>query len=478
MSDARWIALIDELRVQPNEADWFEFKTNNAEPHMIGKRISAIANAARLADKHYGYVVWGIADGSHDVVGTTFSHSKKKGNEPLEMWLAKMLSPSPLFRFVEVPHPNGRLVLLEIPAATHAPVKFDHVAYIRIGSATPRLVDFPDREAKLWNKLHPYAWETALAAQFVTSDYVLQHLDYAAYFELTGRPLPDNRKGVLDSLANDRLIEADVGGNWNITNLGAILFAKNLDEFKGLKRKAVRLVQYSGKDQSKILRRRDGQKGYAAGFSGLVGFINGVTQGAEPIGQALRKRGTVYPQIAIRELVANALIHQDMTIPGTGPLIEIFSDRIEIMNPGAPLIEPNRMIDMPPLSRNQDLASLMRRMGICEEQGSGLNKVVSAVEQSKLPPADWRSVGNNFKAYLYAARSIKPRERVLAAYQHAVLRWLAGERLTNGSLGERLGIDKKNASMISRVIRDTQKAGLIKPADPNSPRAGYVPSWV
>lgn len=477
MSQERLIALIDELRARPGEGDWFEFKRDNAEQVMIGQRISALANSARLLDKHFAFMIWGVDDTSHEVVGTVFNPEQRRGNEPLEMWLAKMLDPPPHLRFIEVAHPAGRVVLLEIPAATHAPIKFDRVAYIRVGSATPRLSDHPEREATLWSKLKPYAWETAVAGQFLTSDEVLQKLDYVAYFELLGRPLPDNRSGILEGLAGDRLIAPDVGGRWNITNLGAILFARNLEEFDSVKRKAVRLVQYAGRDQSRILRRQDGQRGYAAGFAGLVKFMNEVTQGPQPIGQALRKRGEVYPAIAIRELAANALIHQDMTVPGTGPLIEIFADRIEMMNPGKPLIEPDRMIDMPPISRNQDMASLMRRMGICEEQGSGLNKVVLSVELHHLPPAHWRADGNTFKTFLYAPRSMKPQERVLAAYQHAVVRYLTGGKLTNSSLGERLGIDKKNASMISRVIRDAQNAGLIKPADPSAPRAGYVPFW-
>ena len=84
----------------------------------------------------------------------------------------------------------------------------------------------------------------------------------------------------------------------------------------------------------------------------------------------------VYPELAIRELVANALIHQDLSITGSGPMVEIFDDRIEITNPGVPLVETSRMLDSPPRSRNEGLASLMRRMGSCEERGSGVDKVV------------------------------------------------------------------------------------------------------
>jgi len=339
------------------------------------------------------------------------------------------------------------------------------------------LTDYADREKALWDKLRPYAWEAGVAMQFVTSSSVLSALDYPADFELTRQPLPDNREGILLRLQDDLLIAKDVGDRWNILNMGAVLFAKNLRDFQRLERKAVRLVQYSGSTQSEIRRREDGQKGYASGYEELVKLIGVIVQGGEPIGTALRTRQFEYPEIAIRELIANALIHQDMTITGAGPLVEIFSDRIEITNPGAPLIEAHRIIDMPPRSRNQDMASLMRRMGICEEQGSGLNRVVSAAEELRLPPPDWRVDGDNSKFYLFAARAMTSDERLRAAYQHAVLRWLDNERLTNASLGARLGIDKKNASMVSRVIKTARENDLIRPAEHDSPRAGYVPGW-
>lgn len=187
----------------------------------------------------------------------------------------------------------------------------------------------------------------------------------------------------------------------------------------------------------------------------------------------------MYPPIAIREIVANALIHQDMTVVGAGPLVEIFSDRVEITNPGEPLIEPARMIDFPPRSRNEALAALMRRMKICEEQGSGIDKVVRAVEVFQLPPPDFRTFGDNMKVTLFGHRSfaeMEGEERIRAAYQHAVLRYLVGQRLTNSSLRERLGIADRNAAQVTRIINDARDNQLIKLADSNARGRGISPS--
>ncbi len=480
---ARTLALIDELRGLPAETSWVEFKENNADPQMIGKLISALSNAARLADQHSAYVLWGVRDADHSVVTTTFEPaSRTHQGQPLDLWLAQRLQPGIAFAFKPVAYSGTRLMLLEIPAAAASPVEFERTAYVRIGSATPRLSDHPERLKALWAKLQPYAWETGAAAQFLSGDEVLARLDYASYFDLTGQPLPDNRDGIFDKLTADRLVQRDVGGRWNVTNLGAILFARRLEDFSpSIARKALRFVAYAGVNRAgTVTHRQDGQKGYACGFAGLIDYIDGLVPRNEHIGKAFREARPLYPAIALRELIANALIHQDMTITGAGPLVEMFPDRLEISNPGLPLVSPDRFLDSPPRSRNEALASLMRRMRLCEEQGTGIDKVIVAVELHQLPPPDFRAEGEAVRIVLFAPRrfaDMTPEERVRACYQHAALKYVSGQRMKNSTLCERFGIDAQNAAQASGVIKQTLRAGLIRPADPAHPRAGYVPAW-
>ena len=483
MSQPRDVALVDELRSQPDETPWLEFKHNNTDHEMIGKRCSALANSARIEGRDCGYMLWGIEDANHQVVGTDFRPDNAKVNgQVMQLWLANKLQPSIAFSFRVVEHPEGRVVLLEIPAATGTPVSFHGTPYIRIGSATPKLTDYPERYQQLIERMQPYRWEQGIARQYASGDEVLELLDYSHYFRLTKQPLPDNRSGIFDKLEADRLIVRDVGERWNITHLGAILFAHRLSDFDAsLARKAVRFVAYDGKNRAAtVTHRHDGQKGYAVGFEGLVSYLNDLLPKNEHIGSALREAHPLFPELAIRELVANALIHQDMTVTGSGPQIELFSDRIEISNPGAPLVKPERMIDLPPRSRNEALASLMRRMGMCEEQGSGLDKVIAQVEMFQLPPPLFRAESNSTQAILYSPRTfadMTPEERVRACYFHAVLKFLSGDKMKNASLCTRLGIASKNAAQATAVINKALDAGLIRVADPEHPRAGYVPHW-
>lgn len=203
----------------------------------------------------------------------------------------------------------------------------------------------------------------------------------------------------------------------------------------------------------------------------------------EVIEKALRKDVPMYPELAVRELVANAIIHQDFMIHGAGPMVEIFTDRIEITNPGLPMVQTDRFLDSPPRSRNEGIASFLRRIGVCEERGSGIDKVVFQTEFYQLPAPLFEITGDNTRTVLFAHKSytaMDRNDRIRATYLHACLRYVQRDYLSNASLRERFGIDQKNSSMVSRVIKDSLDDKVIKPVDPESDSrrmARYWPIW-
>lgn len=476
--------LIRTLVALPDEVEWVEFKVNNNNPDEIGEYLSAISNSAALHGKPAGYIVWGVEDRTHRIVGTSFRPRPDKiGNEELENWLSRLLTPRIDFRIHELESEGKHLVLFEIPPASHIPVRFGDNEYIRVGSYKKKLKEHPDKERALWGLFSKVHFEKELAVRSVTSDQVLSLLDYPAYFDLTGQPLPDNRSGILERLTAEKMIIPTSGSKFHITNLGAILFAKDLDAFEGIKRKAVRVIVYKGANRVETLREQMGRKGYANGFDGLISFVNAQLPHNEHIGKALRTEQPMYPEKAIRELVANAIIHQDFRVTGTGPMIELFSDRIELTNPGTPLIDTLRFIDAPPQSRNDALAAFMRRLNICEERGSGIDKVVFYVELFQLPAPDFMVTENHTKIILFALKSLaemSKKDRIRACYQHAALQYVSNQQMTNASLRKRFSISDQNAAIASRIIGETLEEGLVKPADPENrsrKHATYIPFW-
>lgn len=477
------IGLVHELRKLPAEAEWVEFKHNRAEPEEIGEYLSALANSAALLGKVNAYMVWGVDDETHDIIGTTFNPAVTKfGNEELESWLLRLLDPKINFQFHRFEIETRPVVLLEIGAAFRHPVRFKHQEFIRIGSYKKKLKDYPEKERTLWRVFDRVPFEKGIAAQHISSEDVLKFLDYPAYFDLLELPLPDGRAAILDALVKDELIHACDAGDWNITNLGVILFAKKLNDFPGLRRKAIRVVHYKGRGRVVTLREQVGGKGYAGGFEGLIGFIMALVPTNEMIEQALRRTVPMFPELAVRELVANALIHQDLFVSGAGPMVEIFDDRMEITNPGEPLVDTQRFVDTPPKSRNEALASMMRRFRICEERGSGIDKVVDQVELYQLPAPYFEAPEGFTRVVLFAHKPLSEMDkadRVRACYLHACLKWVMRDYLTNASLRERFGVEEKNKAAVSRYIREAVEDGKIKPFDEDAPKKlmKYVPFW-
>jgi len=482
MDTDKLIKITDDLVRQPCECEWIEFKHNFHSPEEIGELISALANGACLHNQPYGYLVFGVQDKTHQVIGTTFRiKSHTKSNENLENWLANRLSPRIDFAAYEFDYaPNIHISLFIIPTAQNRPIDFLNISYIRVGSVTRKLSDFPEKEARIWRNSSGSSFEKEIAKANVSTSDVVQLLSTQTYFDLLKIPYPSNQQGVIDKFLSENLIVSEKSG-FNITKLGAILLAKNLSDFEAVQRKSIRVIVYKGKNKIETIREQIGTKGYALGFEGLVDWVNSQLPANEEIGKALRKETRMYPEIAIRELVANSLIHQDFSEKGF-PMIELYSDRIEISNPGVPLIKPERFIDEY-VSRNEKFADLMRRMGFCEEKGSGLDKVIFYNELFQLPAINVIIGENRTRVTMYSympLNDLDKKDRVRACYQHACLKYVSNEKMTNQTLRERFKIEDHNAAIASRIIRDAVEEGVIKEDDPDSKSrkyASYIPFW-
>ena len=322
---------------------------------------------------------------------------------------------------------------------------------------------------------------TLTCSPFAFSEDALSLLDYGRYFDLLGLPRPSTLEAVLHYFEQDGLAYRQDDGRIAITNLGAILFAKDYSEFPSVKRKSLRVIRYRGKGRAGGRSEREFKIGYALALDSAYSFIDGMVLPTENIEGVLRVPERRYPEVSLRELIVNALIHQDFTITGAGPMVEVFDDRIEVTNPGSLLVDVERIVNDPPQSRNEKLSALMRRCGFCEEAGSGWDKIVEGCELLHLP-APKIDARQSVRVTLFQPKEFKaltPEERLNACYWHACLKYGQGEYATNSSLRERFAVKSSNAAQISRLIKDAVSRGLVKPVDPNtSPRyMRYEPYW-
>lgn len=235
-----YVGLLNELRKLPSETEWLEFKHNKADAEEIGEYCSALVNSALLSGKTTAYLIWGIDDKTHEIIGTSFKPDQTKvGNEALENWLIRLLSPKINFHFISISIHGKPSVILELSAEINHPVQFKGQKYIRISSYKKKLNDFPAKEKALWRVLDHKPFEDSIVAEQLPDEQVLRLLDYPTHFDLLQLPVPDGRAAILHALKEDYLIQPCEAGDWNITTLGAILLAKNLVDFPKLKRKAM-----------------------------------------------------------------------------------------------------------------------------------------------------------------------------------------------------------------------------------------------
>lgn len=326
-------------------------------------------------------------------------------------------------------------------------------------------------------------FEERSAVEHLTVDQLLQRLDHKTLLERMGETSPST--GELTALRMEAygLCKAEPNGLWTITNLGAILFANNLKEFPNLYPRRVIIRRFAGTSNLQMaFPQKESVRGYAIEFEELVQFIMLNLPALEEI-TVQRRQCSAYPEIAIRELLANALVHQDFSITGMQITAEIYTNRVVITNPGAPLHDITRLIDMPPQSRNEKLAQLMFQLRLCERRGSGMDRAMEAIEAMHLPAPRFDRDDSYTRISLYPSKKISEMtkdEKVQACYYHACLQHEKGEKLNNQTVRTRFNLGKGQSSMASRIIADTMAAGYIKPAEaalPSKKFATYIPYY-
>ena len=450
---------------------------------MIGEDISALANSAVLADRSHAYMIWGVDDTTHEIIGTNVRlNQEKKGNQEIENWLRYLLSKNADFSFESVDINGKHVELIIITKASGVPVTFEKIDYIRVNTYTKKINEFPVLQAQLWDKLRHEQFEETFNKIDLNIQEVTNFLDCDAYFDSLGISKPSTLDGYTHYLFEEGIIAPQDNGLLAITNLGAILFGKRLNDFQRLGRKAIRVVQYEGTNRLTILKEETFNAGYAKAFEDIVKYVNTLLPSKEDINSIRLKSTSAFPLPAIREAIANALIHQDFYIAGAGAVIEIFSNRVEVTNPGVPLIDIFRIIDNPPKSRNEKLASLMRRLGMCEELGRGWDRMVISCEAQRLPAPKIQLYQESTKVTLYAHldyTNIPIEDKLWSTYLHSCLKFIEGEAMSNTSLRERFGLKVTGSGSISRLIKEAVNQKLVKALDPTTaPRyMKYIPIW-
>lgn len=462
---------LDRLLQLPSEDEHVEFK--EAKSRFDFEEL--VNYCVALANERGGQIVFGVSDKPpRRVVGTGAFTTPAETAGALYGRLKLKID------WTELQHPDGRVLVFAVPSRPlGTPVEYGGRFWMRAGESLAPMS--ADQLRKIVEE-GQVEFVRQPARNGCSEEDVVSLLDVQSYYDLMNRPMPSTRLEILRAFEDKGFIRTELGA-YTISNKGALLFAKQLADFESVARKGVRVIIYDGISKLKVKNGKDltGQRGYASGFSGLVDYICDHLPANEEIESALRTTTYAYPKKAIREIIGNAIVHQDLNERGTVLTVEIYDDRIEVTNPGTPVLDVDRFIDEN-LSRNEQFADALRQLGICEERGHGMDAVVFELEANQLPPYRCR-VGTRHTTMILSRYKplgeLTPEDRVQAVYQHCCLRYVTNQVTNNESIRLRFKIDKQNSASASRLIREAVQANKIRLLNPDAGNKlmRYVPYW-
>lgn len=403
MEESALLQLLEGLRAKPNEFGCLEFKTNWNNPDDIGEYISALANSAALEGVDRGWMIWGVEDGTHRVVGTQFDpfSAKASGNQSLIMWLQQMTTPRADFAFHRCSHPDGTVVLLEIHPARSAPISFKGQRFIRIDSNKTKLTDHQNKESRLWAMLgQKDDWSIGVVADATLADLDPQAIDAARrrFTEYLIKSEPD--------VARHKQIQEEAAG-WDVATL---LNKARITKQGRITRSALLLL---GKDESAhflspmdakiswILRDANNRTVTSQHFGmplllatdQVFARIRNVTVEHMPDGSLFPTSIPQYDPWVIREALHNCVAHQDYRLGGKINVVE-HPDQLLFSNLGQfipPSVEWMLEHQSPPEHyRNQWLIDGMIRLRMIEQVGSGIRRMFETQRERFFPLPDYQ----------------------------------------------------------------------------------------
>ena len=460
-----------------NELDWKE--DISIKPDRLKKHLSAFANYSGG-----GFLVFGVKD--NGVVAGLNNTKSSHISEMLSNLARTALEPSISIQPFTFEYSGKLLLGIRIKESKVKPVHYKgksiDESYIRAGGQS-RKMNLPEVKRSILASAPSRFEEIEVYVESSTELGWLDKFDFAEFLKRTRPSGFTDQNGMLEHLFTFKLLSR-FSSTYRPTNLCVLTCAKNLEDFPGFEKFGIRFLCYPAENRLTAEKDIIFNGGYTLALDKIVSEIILNLPHSEVIEAATRKNVPVIPPIVVRELIANAIIHRDLTRNDSCIVVELFKDRLEITNPGSLLsnISIDRLIDHPSQSRNEVLADFMRKLNFSEERGSGIDKVIDAVEVFGLPPVLFSSSESHFTSGVYLPKSFSKmtkEERIEAVYQHACLNYVFQKKTNNSSLRYRFKFSNSESTKVYRLLQDVLATEKIKIKDKNASKKdiSYLPYW-
>ena len=389
MNTAELTALLDRLCAEPRETEWLEFKANRYEPQVLGEYLSALANSACLLGRPRGYLAFGIEDGSHAVVGTTFDpHAEKgKGEQLLPLWLSLGLRPNVGFEILPFTYQGERVVLFEVHPAFDRPVEFYGTAYVRDGTSKTELSKYPEKARTIWNRR--VDWSAQVCEQASLNDLEPQAIVKARREFATKFPAQAAAAAGWDDATFLNKAKLTIRGG--VTYAALLLLGK--PEASTLLAPAVARISWLLKNErNEDLDYEHFGPPFLLNVDKVLARIRNLTVRELPGGTLFPVELTQYDPWVIREALHNCIAHQDYGLRGRVQVVET-PDALLLTNVGGFLpgrVETVIEQDAPlEIYRNPFLAEAMVNLNMIDTQGGGIKRMFMKQRERFFPMPDY-----------------------------------------------------------------------------------------
>lgn len=457
MESQELINLVDELRALPGENEWVEFKSGNVTANdKIGQYISALSNAACIANQPYGYLVFGVDNDSQQVVGTNFRFKKRKeGNEELELWIRRFLHPSIRFQVFSFLYDKHYMEIFRIPAASVEPTHFKKIPYIRFQSSTTDLRNYPHFVRTIYNSHEDWSAKTIEHAS-------IDNLDPSAVAAAKTKFKEKNAgKTVYHEIDKwddaTFLDKAKITINRKITNTAIILLGK--PESTHLISPAVAQITWKLDTEEKAYQHFEPP--LFSTINDILIRIRNVNYKFFPSNQLIATEVLKYDPEVILEALNNCIAHQDYGLHSRIVLTEktgklIFSNAGAFYEGKADDYSLGNLV--PAKYRNRWLANAMVNLNMIDSMGFGIHKMFKSQRQRFFPLPDYSKSSRN--------------EVVLEIYGHSIdenYSKLLIEKKDDLELTEVILLDKvqKSLPITDEAARMLKRKGFIEGRKPN-----------
>ncbi len=434
METSELLSILNRLRSEPKETEWFEFKANRYDAQTLGEYLSALANSACIQGKTRGYLVFGVENKTHEIVGTTFNPLKEKGkgNQDLLIWLSRGLLPNTGFEHYELKAGNKNVVLFEVFPSKDCPVKFYGQAFVRIGSSKTLLANHPEKERIIWQRRQDWSGKICEQATIVDLD---NEAIKKARLEYKSK-IPQKSLDVDQWDDETFLNKVGLAIHGNISNSAMVLLGK--PESVSLISPAIARISWILKDEKNVeMDYEHFDPPFILNVDRILAKIRNLTIRQLPSGTLFPVEISQYDPWVLREALHNCIAHQDYSLGGRINLIESL-EKLILTNRGSFLpgsIETVISQDSPlEIYRNPTLVRIMVNLNMIDSQGGGIKRMFQAQMKRFFPMPDY---------------DLSDPERVVVSISGAIL----DEKYTR-LLMERTDLDLWEVLLLDKVQKD------------------------